>query len=192
MIDFIRRLYKNVTLKLSSGSMKDTNPYSIGVKQGDAMAPVVFFIVLMQAMAGTLEEEWKEADIQSVDLHYFKDMPKHQGYMHGQAWNAKGTTFNIDHILYVDDGVFVFNTKRDMQKGVEILRKLMARFGLIMHIGRDGKKSKTEAMFFPPPGTKATPKDITQFSVENDQGYITFTEKFKYLGSLFNTDLRDD
>jgi hypothetical protein len=65
----------------------------------------------------------------------------------------------------------------------------MARFGLIMHTGRDGKKSKTEAVLFPPPGTEATPEDVAQFGVENEQGYITFTEKFKYLGSLFNTDL---
>jgi hypothetical protein len=41
-------------------------------------------------------------------------------------------------------------------------------------------------------GIKATPKDVTQFGVYNDEGYITFTEKFKYLGSLFNADLRDN
>jgi hypothetical protein len=62
MIDVIQRLFRNVTLKLNSGSMKDTILYSIGVKQGDAMAPVLF-IVLMQAMEETLEEEWEAADI---------------------------------------------------------------------------------------------------------------------------------
>jgi hypothetical protein len=61
-----------------------------------------------------------------------------------------------------------------------------------MHFGKDGKKSKTEAVYFPPPGIKTTPEDVTKFGVDNDHGYITFTEKFKYLGSLFNTDLRDD
>jgi hypothetical protein len=110
----------------------------------------------------------------------------------GQAWDTKGTTFKINHIMYVDDGMFVFDTKSDMIKGTEILRKRMPCFGLMMHIGRDGKKSKTEAVYFPPPGVEATPKDIAQFGEDNDQGYITFTEKFKYLGSLFNTDLRDD
>jgi hypothetical protein len=51
IIDVIRRLYKNMELKLNSGSAKDTIPYSVvGVKQGDAMAPVLF-IMLMQAMA---------------------------------------------------------------------------------------------------------------------------------------------
>jgi hypothetical protein len=68
----------------------------------------------------------------------------------------------------------------------------MARFGVLMHFGRDGKKSKTEAVYFPPPGVEATQEDVAKFGVYNDHGYITFTAKFKYLGSLFNTDLRDD
>jgi hypothetical protein len=55
-----------------------------------------------------------------------------------------------------------------------------------MHYGKDGKKSKTEAVYFPPPGIEATAKDVAQFGVDNELGYITFTEKFKYLGSLFN------
>jgi hypothetical protein len=61
MIDVIRRLYENIELKLNSGSAKSTIPYSVGVKQGDVMAPVLF-IVLMQAMAETLEDEWEAAD----------------------------------------------------------------------------------------------------------------------------------
>jgi hypothetical protein len=146
MIDIIRRLYENVALKLSSGSMKDTIPYSVGVKQGDTMEPVLF-IVLMQAMAETLEDKWKTADIQSVDLRHFKDTPKHHGCMHGQAWKAKGTTFNLNKILYVDDGVFVFNTKGDMIKGAKILRRHMACFGLIMHIGRGGKNQRQKPYF---------------------------------------------
>jgi hypothetical protein len=46
--------------------------------------------------------------------------------------------------------MFVFDTKSDMIKGAEILRKHRTHFGLIMHIGREGKKSKTEAVYFPP------------------------------------------
>jgi hypothetical protein len=37
----------------------------------------------------------------------------------------------------------------------------MARFGLFMHYGtKDSKKSKTEAVYFPPPGEEATPEDV--------------------------------
>jgi hypothetical protein len=91
--------------------------------------------------------------------------------MHGQAWDMKGTTFKINHILYVDDGMFMLETKSDMIKGTEILRKHMLHFGLIMHIGRDRKKSKTEAVYFLPPGVKATKEDVAQFGVNNDLGY---------------------
>jgi hypothetical protein len=141
MIDIIRRLYGNVTLKLSSGSTKNMIPYSVGVKQGNAMA-LVLFIILMQAMAERLEEEWETADIQSVDFRHFKDSPKHRGCMHGQDWKAKGTTFKLDNILYGNDGMTAFNTKSDMAKGAKILRKHMERFGLVMHIGCGGRRQK--------------------------------------------------
>jgi hypothetical protein len=143
MINVIQRLYKNVTLKLNSGSAKESIPYSVGVRQGDVMAPVLF-IVLMQAMAESLDDEWKAADIETVDLCHFMDTPTHRGHMHGQAWNTKGTTFNINHILYVDDGMFIFDKRSDMIKVTVIVRKHMLRFGLLMHFGKDGKKSKTE------------------------------------------------
>jgi hypothetical protein len=61
--------------------------------------------------------------------------------MHGQAWNMKGTIFKINHILYVNDGMFVFDKKGDMIKRAEILRMHMARLGFLKHFGKDGKKS---------------------------------------------------
>jgi hypothetical protein len=72
--------------------------------------------------------------------------------------------------------MFVFKTKSNMIKGAEILRKHMLRFGLLMHYGKDGKKSKTEAVYFLPPGVKTTAKDVAQLSVDNYLGYITFTK----------------
>jgi hypothetical protein len=157
MINNIRRLYENVSLKLSSGSVKDMIQYLVGVKQGNAMAPVLF-IVLMQAMAETLEDKWKAADIQTVDLSHFKDTQKHRGRMHGQDWKAKGTTFKLNNILYVDDGVFVYNTKGNMIKGAKILRKHMAHFGLIMHIGREGKYKRLKPFFIHHQEQKQPPK----------------------------------
>jgi hypothetical protein len=125
MINVIRRLYENVELKLNSGSAKNKIPYSVGVKQGDAMAPVLF-IALMQARAETLEDEWEAADIQTVDLCHFKDTGKHQGCMPGQAWDSKGTTFKINPILYIDDGMFVFKSKKRYDKRSRHLAKAHA------------------------------------------------------------------
>jgi hypothetical protein len=53
--------------------------------------------------------------------------------------------------LYIDNGSFIFESKEDMTKGVSILYQQMKRFGLLMHIGKDGSKSKTEALYTPPP-----------------------------------------
>ena len=39
-----------------------------------------------------------------------------------------------------------------MEKGVELIFSHFMKFGLEMHIGRGGKPSKTECVFFPPPG----------------------------------------
>jgi hypothetical protein len=62
-----------------------------------------------------------------------------------------------------------------------------------MHIGTGGKKSKTEAVYYPP---KLLGKGDIQLVKEGDtftirDGYIAFTKKFRYLGSIINSDLRD-
>jgi hypothetical protein len=78
--------------------------------------------------------------------------------MKGQSTTTKGTVFNLFLSLYVDDGSFIFETKEDMQKGASILYHHMKRFGLLMHIGKDGSKSKMEALYIPP-GMEASEAD---------------------------------
>jgi hypothetical protein len=51
MIKVIQRLYKKVMLKLKSGSAKDTILYSVGIKQGDAMVPVLFIVLACALLA---------------------------------------------------------------------------------------------------------------------------------------------
>ena len=43
LIDVIRRLYHNTEIKIKVGKEEQNIPYSVGVKQGDNMAPVLFF-----------------------------------------------------------------------------------------------------------------------------------------------------
>ena len=42
--------------------------------------------------------------------------------------------------------------RADLKKGLELIYKHFACFGLEMHIGRGDSPSKTECVFFPPPG----------------------------------------
>jgi hypothetical protein len=192
LIDVIRQLYHDTEIKLKVGKEERIIPYSVGVKQGDNMAPVLF-LFLMQAMAEVLEKEWSENDF---DIPQFRHFERIQGGRFlGQDWRAKGKLLELYYLLYVDDGSFIFTNRRDMVKANRIIHRTMARFGLIMHIGRDGKPSKTEAMYHPPSLQECqdqpdnTPEEAT-YTVAD--GYVTFTRKFKYLGSWITQDLRDD
>lgn len=56
-----------------------------------------------------------------------------------------------------------------------------------MHVGRNGKRSKTEVLCCP---TRMDPIN-EEFEV-TEGGMITFTDSFKYLGSYISKDLKDD
>ena len=63
-----------------------------------------------------------------------------------------GTLFYLFSVLYVDNGAFTFEDRAQMEKRVELIFYHFTKFGLEMHIVREGKPSKTECVFFPPPG----------------------------------------
>jgi hypothetical protein len=191
MIYVIRRLYDENEIKLSMGTKKGSVKNTMGVKQGDAMAAVLFIIVI-QTMTKTLTPLWLEAEITMPEFRFHKETKSCYGKMKGQSTTTKGTGFKMFLSLYVDDSSFIFETKEDMQKGASILYHHMKRVGLRMHIGRDGGKSKTEALYFPPPGMEAPEADQSKIVVDQtDQGYVTFNRRFMYLGSIITDDLKD-
>ena len=96
----------------------------------------------------------------------------------------------MDRLFYADDGEFLFEIRQDLQRGCEIIFDVMKRFGLSCHVGRNSKQSKTEAMFFPRPRKAYDDADTSDLHVEG--GSIPFVKKFKYLGSIVSSDLKDD
>ena len=99
--------------------------------------------------------------------------------------------------------------------GTSLLHAHFKRFGMLMHTGtratatRNGSKSKTEAMFFPSDSTlreHAQLDDNDSRSLEEytkdswadfdllgvDGEYISFTNKFCYLGTIISSNLSDD
>jgi exonuclease III len=192
MIYVIRRLYDETEIKISVGTEKENIKNTMGVKQGDAMAAVLFILV-MQAMAETLTPLWEAANIATPQFRFHKETKAFYGKMKGQNYKTKGTMFELFLSLYVDDGSFMFESREDMKKGTAILYHHMRRFGLLMHIGRDGGKSKTEALYIPAPGTIISDADRLKVVVDGtDQGYVTFNRKFTYLGSIITEDLEDN
>ena len=87
-------------------------------------------------------------------FHQKTHSPQDKGCLKGHKRKTfkGGTIFEFFSVLYVDDGAFTFEDRAQMEKGVELIYSHFTKFGLEMHIGREGKTSKTECVFFPPPG----------------------------------------
>ena len=116
---------------------------------------------------------------------------KTNGENHSRKHEHKTTfTFQLWSSLFADDCAVLFESRDDMVVGMNYLFKHLRKFGLHMHVGRNGQASKTEAMFFPRPGEDVNSGDQSPFDC--DDGIIAFCEKFKYLGSYLDRTLRSD
>ena len=147
----ITRLHTDFRVKLKVGDTDIEFDSTIGVKQGDNLAPILFLVV-MQAALETLEPIWLVEKLQ------FKT--KEKGCCHGQRWQTKGRPFNFWASLYADDTGIIFRSREELEICTPVLDPHLKRFGMLMHVqskeerkkGPEGKPSKTECMFFPRPG----------------------------------------
>jgi hypothetical protein len=71
----------------------------------------------------------------------------------------------------------MFATRMDFENGMQIIFTVFKRFGLTFHVGRNKSKSKTEAMFSPPPGVRYEDADTSPILIDTgeDTGEIPFT-----------------
>ena len=99
------------------------------------MAPVIF-LFLMMAFAKTLEDEWTALGISKAQFVRKYNSPRSTGQLvsHQPGTFSSGILFNLFYMIYVDDGVFVFESKTDIEKGITLLSDHFARFVLEMHI----------------------------------------------------------
>ena len=168
-VSAVEKMYENniVVLKIEKESVEMRQ--TVGVRQGDNMAPVLF-LFMMNAFAESLEIVWKQKEITVLKVMTTNADAIEDGQVcsHTQAmYKSKSlTTVEIFQCLYVDDGAFPFETREDMIQGMNLIYHHFARFGLEMHIGRDGKESKTECVFFPPPQFIATKVSQTTITAE--------------------------
>eukprot|EP00957_Ditylum_brightwellii_P105121 8012978-Ditylum_brightwellii.AAC.1 len=114
-------MYCGFSLKLTVGKATMNIPYTIGVHQGNNLAPLLFNI-FFQAALDSLEQIWGENSLPIPKFCYFPVAKSGnlRGCLHGQSIRI-GKEFPFKKFLY---------------------------FGLLMHVGSDGtyKDSKTEAM----------------------------------------------
>eukprot|EP00978_Attheya_sp_CCMP212_P012017 scaffold29800_cov23-Attheya_sp.AAC.1 len=187
LVVVIEKMYRDTSVTFRTGKEKRDIPYGIGVKQGDNMAPVIF-IYLMNAFAETLCKKWNFVEMEYKWFPQSKNGNK-RGRLTSQSPKSKGSEIDLFYFLYVDDGAMLFDTREDLAEGTQLLFIHFARFGLKMHIGVGDKKSKTECVHFPA-ANQQQPANLENIQVE--QGFVSFTNCFKYLGSIISSNLNDE
>ena len=190
----IERMYQDLSVVLKIGKSVEEIVQEVGVRQGDNMAPVLF-LFLMTAFAETLEIVWKEKGIEIVTIQGVTEQDFEAGngcvksHLIPQYTSRSLTALEIFQCLYVDDGAFVFATRGEMAKGLNLVYEHFARLGLEMHIGRDGTASKTECVFFPSPNffrnivpSNALAEEAEESAVHDDcvEGMLTDAERRQY------------
>ena len=149
----IKRMYDKIVFKLIINKIETSIDFKVSFKQVDRMAPVIF-LFLMMAFAKTLEEEWTSLGLSKAQLAQKDNSPRStvQLVSHQPGTFTCGALFDLFCMLYVDVGTFFFEYRTSVKIGIILLSNYFARFGLEMHINTGINPSKTECVFFPPPG----------------------------------------
>jgi hypothetical protein len=132
-------------------------PQTVGVWQGDSMAPVLF-LFLMPAFAETLEAKWKNSEIGvcMVWLIVVQNLMSREGKLRSQLtkeYLLRGlTAVKILQCLYDDDGAFIFASRANMTQGLALIYCHFGHLGHEMHIDWGDTPSEMECVFFPSPG----------------------------------------
>ena len=177
-------LHEDLVVKATVGNVEVCVESTVGVKQGCTLAPILF-LIYMQAGIELVNKE------STVTPLVFKT--RDDNIISGR--NIKSDTgcpleVVFSSSFFADDGAFLFESRRDLQEGMELVYRALGRLGMRCHIGRNGAMSKTEAMYFPPPKSAYDQADTTPLNI--DGGHVHFTKRFKYLGSILSSNLKDD
>ena len=144
----------------------------IGVRQGACEGPVLFIFIMAAAMETM---EWPVAK-----PTFRTSTANHHLHVERSDRKRDATSFEFFASLFADDCAVLFESHSDMVIGMDYMYKHFLKFGLEIHLGRGTAKSKTEAMFFPKPRCD---DGTTPPNFPCADGFISYTRKFKYLGS---------
>ena len=98
---------------------------------------------MMFSFARVLENEWEEKGIRQTEFaRVSQDNLNNQigqilGHGLDKSGYKEGILFKILQILYLDDGAFIFESREDLIKGVNIINLLFKKFEMEMHVGRN-------------------------------------------------------
>ena len=188
MTRLIMRFHSDLIVKIKMGDTDVAFDSTTGVKQGCTGAPTLFKLYFQVA------NEVVDLLMPASSI-LFKTKPDF--VITGRSIQTHSESvidFPFDRSLYADDKAKLFATRMELQTGMQTIYNVFKRFGLTCHVGRNKAKSKTEAMFFPPPGVCYEDADTSPILINTgvDTGEIPFTPTFKLLGSTLANNLKDD
>ena len=166
------------------------------------MAPLLF-LFLIQACNESLEKQERPESATEKEYRFHRTTDSNRGRLRQQPNRArtKGTAFNFDKSLFVDDAAYLYGSCDETLDNAERLRAHYLRFGLKVHVGdcdAEGKHltgSKTEALFVP--ASPMTTEELAAAKADlifgpNKEFYIPFTDCFKYLGARITESINDE
>ena len=74
----IARMYTDIKIVLKLGKVKAEMNQTVGVRQGDCMAPVLFLLMMMDFVE-TLEKEWRHKGLHMMTFHQRTHSPQDKG-----------------------------------------------------------------------------------------------------------------
>ena len=184
LINLIVRMHTNCIVKVKTGDSDIEVESNVGVKQGDSLAPVLFTLYF-QACMEVLDEDWT---FEKPNFHYKMD-----DIIMGRRANTKGySKLDLYRSLYADDGAFLLTSRPELDTALPLICNILKAFGLTMHVGRNGNKAKTEAVFYPSANRAKNPDPDDVTDIEVDGGLVCFNDKFRYLGCIISNNLKDE
>ena len=157
-----------------AGSQSSSFPVEVGVKQGSALASIIFNLLLV-AITLVSHRELQSSDC--VGIEHRLD----GGLFNLRRLQAKTKTSSamISALQYADDAAFPSHTADGLQRSLDVMSETYLRAGLIINT------TKTEILSTPSP-------DVLTFSISGNQ--LKNSENFTYLGSnlSFSGDLTNE
>jgi len=166
IIQWTMKLYRNFQVTIKIGKEEVAVPYGCGVKQGDSMAPILF-ICTIQLAAVEIGRQFEENNIQIPTINISNDCIRPKNYSN----TNKNQSITIFILLFMDDGALPFGSREDAIIGTRICIQTLEKFGLVVHTGNDGKRSKTEAMFIPSTITLQRWRHSQPIAITNTSGH---------------------
>jgi hypothetical protein len=180
-VNIIIRLHKDAKLNVKIGELEGNVNSRIGVRQGSCEGPVLF-LFMMQAVMETLQ--WPEG----VEKPAFMTALENGKLKEGNVERKRNAScFHLWNSMFADDLVAMCESRSDVETIAKLLVNHFDDFGMQVHKGSDGVKSKSIAMVCP--AGSGEDVDKSNIVLDNAGHIISFEEKASYLGNVFNSAL---